>query len=65
MLRSWRPVGIAFGLAALGVPFFLAGGLTLIYDVLISRTFRGVRPTEEEALHQARLARRGRTPASG
>jgi MFS family permease len=39
--------GYAFSIAALGVPFFLAGGLKIVYDVLIWRTFRSVRPPEE------------------
>jgi MFS family permease len=39
--------GFAFSVAALGVPFFLAGGLKIVYDVLVYRTFRGVRPPEE------------------
>jgi MFS family permease len=39
--------GYAFSVAALGVPFFLAGGLKIVYDLLIWRTFRGVRPPEE------------------
>ena len=39
--------GWAFSVAALGLPFFLAGGLKVAYDILIWRTFRGVRPPEE------------------
>ncbi len=49
--------GIAFTLGAVGVPFFVAGGLKLVYDALIYRTFRHVRPPEEEALARARLLR--------
>ena len=41
--------GFAFSVAALGVPFFLAGGLKIVYDVLVYRTFRGIRPPEEAA----------------
>jgi MFS family permease len=41
--------GVAFGLAALGLPFYLAGGLKIVYDLLIYKTFRNVRPPEEEA----------------
>lgn len=33
--------------ALLGVPFFLAGGLKIIYDLLLYRSFRTVRPPEE------------------
>jgi MFS family permease len=39
--------GYAFSVAALGVPFFLAGGLKIAYDLLVWRTFRGVRPPDE------------------
>jgi predicted MFS family arabinose efflux permease len=39
--------GYAFSVAALGLPFILAGGLKILYDVLIWRTFRSVRPPEE------------------
>jgi MFS family permease len=39
--------GWAFSVAALGLPFFLGGGLKICYDLLIWRTFRAVRPPEE------------------
>ena len=39
--------GWAFSVAALGLPFFLAGGLKIAYDLLVWRTFRGVHPPEE------------------
>ena len=39
--------GYAFSVAALGAPFFLAGGLKILYDLLILRTFRRVHPPEE------------------
>jgi MFS family permease len=39
--------GFAFSVAALGVPFFFAGGLKIVYDLVIWRTFRGIRPPEE------------------
>ena len=35
------------GLAA--VPFYLAGGLKIVYDLLLYRAFRSVRPPEERA----------------
>jgi predicted MFS family arabinose efflux permease len=41
--------GYAFSVAALGVPFFLAGGLKIAYDLLVWRTFRRVRVPEEGA----------------
>jgi hypothetical protein len=47
--------GAAFGVAALGIPFFVAGGLKIVYDTLIFATFKDVRPPEEQArLDQAR-----------
>lgn len=45
--------GFAFSVAALGVPFYIAGALKVGYDVLIWRTFRGIRPPEEEARRRA------------
>jgi predicted MFS family arabinose efflux permease len=39
--------GYAFSVAALGAPFLIAGGLKIVYDVLIWRTFRRVHPPEE------------------
>jgi hypothetical protein len=40
--------GFAFSVAALGVPFFIAGGLKIVYDLLVYATFRNVRPPEEQ-----------------
>jgi MFS family permease len=48
--------GLAFSVAALGLPFYLAGGLKISYDLLMYATFRHVRPPEEEARHQSKLA---------
>lgn len=45
--RSPMLSGVAFSLAALGLPFYLAGGLKIVYDLLIYKTFRHVRPPEE------------------
>jgi MFS family permease len=42
-------VGMAFSAGALGLPFFIAGGLKVVYDGLIYLTFRGVRPPEEKS----------------
>ena len=39
--------GLAFGAAALGLPFVIAGGLKVAYDLLTYRTFRSVHPPEE------------------
>jgi MFS family permease len=44
--------GYAFSVAALGVPFFLAGGLKIAYDLLLWRSFRRLRPPEEATLGQ-------------
>jgi MFS family permease len=48
--------GLAFSAAALGLPFYLAGSLKIVYDLLIYATFRHVRPPEEEARRQRKLA---------
>jgi len=45
--------GLAFSAAALGAPFFIAGGLKIAYDLLIYATFRNVRPPEELARTRA------------
>jgi hypothetical protein len=37
------------GAATAAIPFFLAGGLKILYDLLIYRDFRSVRPPEEAA----------------
>jgi MFS family permease len=39
--------GAAIGAGALGLPFFIAGGLKVLYDGLIYVTFRDVHPPEE------------------
>jgi predicted MFS family arabinose efflux permease len=41
--------GLALQRAASGLPFFLAGGLKIVYDLLVYRDFRSVRPPEESA----------------
>ena len=33
--------------ALMGVPFFLAGGLKIVYDLLLWRSFRALKPPEE------------------
>jgi MFS family permease len=40
--------GFAFSVAALGLPFVLAGAMKIPYDLVIWRTFRDIRPPEEE-----------------
>jgi MFS family permease len=40
--------GLLFGIPALfSTPFFLSGGLKIIYDLLLYREFRAVKPPEE------------------
>ncbi len=39
--------GYAFSVAALGLPFFLAGALKIAYDLALYRAFRAIRPPEE------------------
>jgi len=36
----------------LNAPFFLAGGLKIIYDLLLYKSFRALKPPEEEAASQ-------------
>jgi len=47
-------VGMAFSAGALGLPFFIAAGLKILYDGLIYVTFRGVHPPEETRRRNAR-----------
>ena len=46
--------GIAMSANALGVPFFAAGLLKIVYDLTMLVTFRNVRPPEEEAKRKRR-----------
>ena len=41
--------GWAFSVAALGLPFFIAGGIKIVYDLLVFVSFRGLRPPEERS----------------
>jgi hypothetical protein len=52
--------GMAFSAAALGLPFFIAGALKLVYDVAIYFTFRNVHPPEE--VERRRRRSRADTP---
>ena len=47
-------VGIAFSAGALGLPFFIAGGLKILYDGLIYATFRRIHPPEETSRRRTR-----------
>lgn len=40
--------GVTFAVPALGLPFLIAGGLKIVYDLAILATFRQVRPPEEK-----------------
>ncbi len=35
------------GIALAGLPFVLSGGLKIVYDVLLYRSFQAIRPPEE------------------
>jgi MFS family permease len=39
--------GVLLGAALLNAPFFLAGGLKIVYDLALYRSFRSLRPREE------------------
>jgi hypothetical protein len=39
--------GVLLGASLLRVPFFLAGGMKILYDVLLYRSFDSLRPPEE------------------
>jgi MFS family permease len=40
--------GALLGLALFSAPFFLAGGLKIVYDLALFRSFRALRPPEEQ-----------------
>src|SRR2546426_3306274 len=46
--KSPAITGWAFSVAALGLPFFLAGAMKIAYDLLVFFSFRGLRPPEEQ-----------------
>ncbi len=41
--------GVLLGASLLSVPFFLAGGLKLVYDLALYLSFRAIKPPEEQA----------------
>jgi MFS family permease len=47
-------VGMAFSVGALGLPFFVAAGLKILYDGLIYATFRRIHPPEETSRRRTR-----------
>ncbi len=50
--------GLAVSAASIGLPFFLSGGLKVIYDGLVYAAFRDVHPPEEQEIITAHKARR-------
>ncbi len=44
--------GVAMQVVGLGVPFFIGGGLKIVYDLLLYAMFRNVRPPEEQRAHR-------------
>jgi len=42
--------GYLLGVSSFGWPLVIAGGLKIVYDLLLLRMFRSVRPPEETAL---------------
>ena len=41
--------GLLLGASLISVPFFLCGGLNIVYDLALYSTFRAVKPPEEQA----------------
>jgi MFS family permease len=41
--------GVLLGASLFSAPFFLAGGLKIVYDLALYRSFRAVKPPEERA----------------
>jgi MFS family permease len=39
--------GVLLGMSLLSAPFFLSGGLKIVYDLLLYRSFKSVKPPEE------------------
>jgi MFS family permease len=42
--------GLLLGASLLNLPFFLAGGLKIVYDLLLYRSFKAVKPPEERKI---------------
>ena len=49
--------GVTLAIPALGLPFVVAGGLKIVYDLAIFAVFRGVRPPEETATRPSPASR--------
>jgi hypothetical protein len=41
--------GVLLGASLFNLPFFLAGSLKIIYDLLLYRSFKAVKPAEEKS----------------
>ncbi len=53
--------GVLYGAALWSVPFFIAGGLKIVYDIALYFSFRAIRPPEERPLDaDTSTARNGR-----
>jgi MFS family permease len=50
--------GFAMQTVGLGVPFFIGGGLKIVYDLLLYAMFRNVRPPEEQGADRVARAKR-------
>ena len=46
--------GAFFQLSWLGLPFFLAGSLKIVYDLALYRSFRAIKPPEEQRVDSQR-----------
>jgi hypothetical protein len=49
MASAFGPVvtGVFFGASLMSVPFFLAGGIKIVYDLALYWNFRHIKPPEE------------------
>ena len=48
--------GALLGMSLLAAPFVVSGALKIVYDLLLYRSFRSVKPPEETAHEAARTA---------
>jgi MFS family permease len=55
--QSVGPVlaGLTLQSVAMGAPFFIGGGLKIVYDLALYFNFRGIRPPEEEARFKQKI----------
>ncbi len=50
--------GAMLGASLVSAPFFIAGGLKIIYDLILYRSFRTMKPPEEQRKQQAKRQKR-------